>query len=641
MGSGGRSGSGKGDSLAHRTGLEDSVTITFRYLDSSRYNRFDSSFADFTRRYPIPAQYVYLGNIGNAAKSLVFNPLTKAGWDPGFHSFDIYQLNITDTKFFNTTRPYSELGYLLGSQNEQMIHVLHTQNIKPDWNVALQYRLINALGFFKNQNTNHNSYRINSSYQSPSRRYHLFFVLAHNKIQSAENGGIQSYADLNNLKTYHDRSTLPVNLGNSGTGNVNVFQSTISTGNKYKNFTFFLRQQYDLGKKDSLVTDSTVIRLFYPKLRMEHTLQIASYTYGFTDGTTSTLVTDTQFYRKHYDFLQNPATVLIQDKWNEIVNDFSLYQFPDNKNPQQFIKIGGTLQNLKGTFDTDKRNFYNVYVHGEYRNKTRNQKWDIEANGQLYAAGLNAGNYAAVVSLKRLISRKIGYLQAGFQNVNRTPSFNFNTASSFSFYAMPDFKNENVTRLFASLEQPRYNLRLSGNYYAITNYTYFKDYYHADQSGALFNLLQVSAEKMFSLTRHLKWYAELTVQQKAGAAPVNVPLVYTRSRIGYEGNLGFKNLMIYFGLEGKYHTPYKADGYSPLLGQFYYQNTETIRLKMPELDAYLHFRIKRFTAYVREENLNSVSIRNGFGFTNNNLAAPLYPYPGLLLHVGIFWSFVN
>ncbi|MBE7173115.1 MAG: hypothetical protein INR73_21240 [Williamsia sp.] len=636
---GGGSSSGKADSLAHRTGLEDSLTITYRYLDTTRYSHFDSSYADFSRRYPVPAQYAYLGNVGNAARSLLFNPITKAGWDPGFHAYDIYQFNVPETKFYNTTRPYTELGYVIGSNTEQMIHVLHTQNVTPDWNVALQYRLINSLGLFKNQNTNHSSYRINSSYQSKDRRYHLYFVMLRNKLQSGENGGIRSYADLDSKIYKTNRAGIPVWLGNERDENTNLFNSTFTAGTRYKTFNFSLRQQYDLGKKDSLVKDdTTVIRLFYPKLRIEHSLQVASYGYRFTDQSGTP---DTLFYRKFYDFLQNPARVDIQDKWNEVTNDVSFYQFPDTKNPQQFIKVGGTFQYLQGTFDAGKQNYYNLFVHGEYRNKTRNQKWEIEATGELYGAGYNAGNYEALISLKRLISKKIGYLQAGFQNSNRTPSFVYNTASSFSFYAMPSFNNENITRLFASLEQPLLNLRLTGSYYAITNYTYFSDYYHASQSSPLFNLLQIGAEKVFAFSKHFKLYSQVTVQQKAGSAPVNVPLVYTRNRIGYEGNLGFKSLSIYFGLEGKYHTPYKADGYSPLLGQFFYQDTATIRLKAPELNAYMHFRIRSFTAYIRGENLNTYTLRNGFGDTNNNLAAPLYPYPGFRLHVGIFWSFVN
>jgi len=56
----------------------------------------------------------------------------------------------------------------------------------------------------------------------------------------------------------------------------------------------------------------------------------------------------------------------------------------------------------------------------------------------------------------------------------------------------------------------------------------------------------------------------------------------------------------------------------------------------------VHFRIRSFAAYVRAENLNTAVSREGvFGFYNNNLAAPNYPYQGLMIRVGIYWSFVN
>jgi hypothetical protein len=77
------------------------------------------------------------------------------------------------------------------------------------------------------------------------------------------------------------------------------------------------------------------------------------------------------------------------------------------------------------------------------------------------------------------------------------------------------------------------------------------------------------------------------------------------------------------------------------LGQFFYQNQETVKLEVPDISAFLHFRIRSFTAYIRTENLNTMSFKDGFGFTNNNLAAVGYPYPGLQIRIGIFWSFVN
>ena len=635
-------GGGKGgtkDSLKHRTGLEDSITINFRYLDSSRYLKFDSSINDFSKRFLVPADYFTLGNTGSAAKSFLFSPILKAGWDAGFHAYDVYRIKVEDTRFFSTTRPYTQLGYFLGSKQEQLVQVLHTQNINPNWNFAFQYRLLNSPGTFKNQNASQSSYRLNSSYQSPNRRYHLFFVLINNKIQAAENGGFRNSSDLDLLPENKDRKTIPVYLGSVSPSAVSPFSTSVITGNKYRISNFFVRQQYDLGQKDSIVTDSVVINLFYPRLRIEHSFQLNSYTYQFSDASVG-LYNDTNFYRPFYNFLSMPAKYQLQDKWNEMINDFSLYQFPDSKNPQQFFKVGASIQTLKGQFDGSSSQYQNTWVHAEYRNKTRNQKWDAEAHGELYLAGLNAGDYNAYGSLRRLVSKQLGYLQVGFQNVNRTPSFIFNPSSSFNIANVSGFNKENTTRIFASIEQPERKLKLSGNYFLITNFSYFKDYYHAAQSD-VFNLLQVSAEKEIRLRKHLQWIVELTLQQKAGNGNINVPLLFTRSRIGYLGSLGFKNLQLATGLEIKYNTPYKADGYSPLLGQFYYQDTVTVKLKLPTINAYFHFRVKSFTAYIRAENLNTARTKSGFGFTNNNLAINGYAYPGLIIRFGILWSFVN
>ncbi|MEO7450831.1 MAG: putative porin [Chitinophagaceae bacterium] len=639
-GSASAGGGGNKDSLRHRTGLEDSITINFRYLDSSRYLKFDSSINDFSKKFLIPADYLFLGNTGSAARSFLFSPLMKPGWDAGFHAYDIYRIKQEDTRFFSTTRPYTELGYMIASKQEQLVSVLHTQNINPNWNFSFQYRLLNSPGTFKNQNTSQSGLRLSSYYQSPNRRYHLFFIMISNKIQAAENGGLRSDNDLDILPDNKDRKTIPVFLGSVNPVSVSPFSTTVNTGTKYKFSNIFLRQQYDLGKTDSIQTDSVTIHLFYPKFRMEHSIQVNSYAYQFSDAAVGAY-NDTNFYRPFYNFLSMPATYQLQDKWNEIINDFSLYQFPDTKNSQQFFKLGASLQNLKGQFDGASATYHNTWLHAEYRNKTRNQKWDAEAHGELYLTGLNAGDYGAFGSLRRYVNRQVGFLQLGFQNVNRTPSFIYNNASSFNFSTEPGFKKENTTRIFASIDQPQRKLKLSGSYFLVTNFSYFSDYYHAKQAAAAFTLLQISAEKEFRLRKHLQWILEMTVQQRAGDGPVNVPLVFTRSRIGYIGSLGFKNLQLATGLEIKYNTPYKADGYSPLLGQFYYQDSGTVSLKVPVINAYFHFRVKSFTTYIRVENLNTARSKDGFGFTNNNLSISGYPYPGMQIRVGIFWSFVN
>lgn len=632
---------GAADSLRRRNRHEDSITISFRYLDSTRNYFLDSSIGDFTRRYPVPATHIYLGNTGTATKSLLFSPVMHAGFDPGFHAFDVYKWTLDKVRFFQTTRPYSEINYLLGSRVEQVIEVMHTQNIKPYWNFSFQYRLINSPGYFQNQKTNHNNYLFSSRFQSKNLRYNNYFVLLGNKMEAAENGGIIDTTNILDNPVYKERFNINTYLGGANQFTTNFFSSKINTGNKYHEFTLLLRQQYDLGKKDSIISDSTITPLFYPRLRFEHTLQFDNDKYVFQD-----YVGDSVYYQNNYDTsLRSPTDSVISiDTWQILSNDLSIYQFPDAKNLHQFIKLGVTFQNIRGELATGKKTFFNTAGHAEYRNRSRNQQWDIEANGKLFFTGFNAGDYDAHISLQRLLGKKAGYLRLGFENTSRTPSFIFDGRSSFYYRkTATNLRKENNSHLFASYYLPSFKFRITGHYYLATNYTYLTNFYEVKQEATLFNMLQIALQKTIRIGKRWNWHADIYFQQAVGDAPVNIPVIYTRNRIAYEGNLGFKNLDIAMGAEIRYRSPYKADNYSPVHGRFFYQDSATISNDLPDISGYVHFRIKPFKAFVRVENLNTgrKMPNGGFGFTNNNLVAPGYPLPGLQIRLGIYWSFVN
>ena len=109
-----------------------------------------------------------------------------------------------------------------------------------------------------------------------------------------------------------------------------------------------------------------------------------------------------------------------------------------------------------------------------------------------------------------------------------------------------------------------------------------------------------------------------------------------------DGNAGYSKLRLATGLEFKYRTPYKANQYSPVLGQFFYQDTETVSFKMPDINAYVHFRISSLTGFLSFENLNSFGkVGDYYGFYKHNQSVSGYPYPGLVIRFGVFWGFVN
>lgn len=76
-------GGGAAGNIEKRKSQEDSITITYRYLDTARNYKLDSSLNDFTVEFPIPATHYHLGNTGSATQSYLFSPLMNAGlmWD--------------------------------------------------------------------------------------------------------------------------------------------------------------------------------------------------------------------------------------------------------------------------------------------------------------------------------------------------------------------------------------------------------------------------------------------------------------------------------------------------------------------------------------------------------------------------------
>ncbi len=630
---------GKGDSKTFeaRNDAADSITIYYRKYNQTKTHFLDSSINNFNTRFPLPNYYQDLGNFTTAARSLIFNPLLTTGFGAGFHGFDIYNYNLENTKLFNTTKPFTELAYLLGNSAEQMINVLHTQNKKDNLNFSLEYRFVNAPGTFKNQNASLNNTRFVLQYQSPNKRYHLLTMYIANKNAASENGGLVDVKKLDSL-SLGNPFELQARLGPNNVIRRNPFSTVVYTGNIYKQNSFIVRQQYDLGQKDSIVTDSSVVKLFYPKLRLQHLLSIKKNSYGFND-----FYGDSTNYKNYFGLTIKGNktgyydTITYNDTWDIFSNELSLISFPDKKNAAQYIKASATIESISGNFNeknTDR--FYNIFVGGEYRNRTKNKVWDIEANAQLYLSGYNKGDYNAEVSLQKLINKKTGSLEIGFQNVNRTPEYIFNPLSSFLITNRKDYNKENTAKFWGKYFNSKLNLSLTAEYFVLSNYLYFDSFFTAQQEATLLNVLHIGLEKKIHLAKNINWYTSIQLQQTTANAPINIPTILTNNRFVFEGNF-YRNLFLATGLEVRYISNYKPNGYSPFNGQFYYQNNYALNNK-PDINFFFNFRIKTFKGFLRFENLNSLF---GNGVKKYNFSLEQYPMQSLWMRFGVWWNFVN
>ena len=623
------------DSLQRRDQNADSITLFYKLYNNNEIRKLDSSINDFFVYYPLPYTNYTLGNLGTASKSYLFSTQKKGGFDPGLHAYDAYNYTLAATPFYQTTRPFTELGYLLGGKGEQLIEVKHTQNKTQQLNFSFEYRFSNSPGNVKNQNANLNNMRITAHFQSKRKRYESYFVMLTNKAASSENGGLVKAALLDSL-SLNNPYELETRLGVSGASFRNPFNTTIATGSTYKNNTYLWRQTYDLGQKDSIVKDTVVIHLFYPRLRFQNEVKLESNQFLFEDRAPNELN-----YLQYFNYtIPSGTNVKFADSWNLVTNDFSLISYPQKNNSNQFLQVGSGYTHLATTLSNlQKWTDYDLYGFGVYKNKTRNQLWDLIASGKLYLNGYHAGDYDAQFYLSRILSSKGTYLKLGFQNSNRTPSTNYLGLTQFPINALKGIQKENTIDMLAETGNAAKAFRVSFNYQLINNYNYFASGYQAAVYSSPISYISAVLNNKIKLSKHWNWYNETTVQIVDKSAPINIPLILSRQRLAFEGNF-YKNLNLSTGLEMIYHTEFKADDYMPLTGQFFVQNTYMLGNR-PTANAFLHFMIKRFKGYIRLENLNTLiptsnSLGNTYNFTAKN-----YPGTGTWFRVGIWWNFIN
>jgi len=622
------------DSLQKRDKAEDSIAIYFRLYNSLAIQSMDTSIADFFSKFILPYHIYHLGNLGNASKSYLFNPLQRGGWDAGFRSYEVYNYTLEQTPFYQTTKPYTELGYLLGGKGEQMIELLHTQNKTKQFNYSFAYRFSNAPGNLKNQHANLNNMRVTANYQSKRKRYASYWVMLLNKSASSENGGLVNSNLIDSL-SLNNPYELETRLGISGVSFRNPFNTNIATGTTYKEQNFVWKQTYDLGQKDSVVKDTVTTYLFYPRLRFQNEIKYQSNQFIFDDANPSAVN-----YEKYFNYkLPVGNEVLFQDQWKRFINEFSLVSFPEKTNPNQYLQVGIGYQqlNFKDTFLSWSN--HDIYGLGVYKNKTKNLRWDIQASGKLFLNGYHAGDYEALFSLTSVFNKKGDQVALWLQNSNRTPSFNRLGITAFPILKLSTIDKENIVELGANWNQKSRGLMASFQYKLIQNFQYFGSGFQPLVYDKALSYLRGTVSNQIKLSTYWNWYNELSLQLVDPNAPLHLPVFFTRQRLAFEGNF-FKNLFLSTGLELIYHSTYQPDGYMPLTGQFYLQDQFTTNNR-PTANAFLNFRIKRFKGFIRMEQLNTLlSTSNQLG-TRYQFTAQNYPGTGTWLRVGIWWNFIN
>jgi len=187
--------------------------------------------------------YNYLGNMGSAAQSKNYIAFDKSQTSFVFNQpYAIYFHLPQNQTYYNTKQQFTLLKYSNAgpkNESEQVLKVLHAQNVNSKLNFGLDYDMISSDGRYLNQQVRQNLITVFSSYQGEQYNMHANFNLNRAKFQ--ENGGIDSLKYLGN-DDFSNRKNVPVRLENAK--------------GQVLNTSFYVVNQFRFGKPEKTGTVS-------------------------------------------------------------------------------------------------------------------------------------------------------------------------------------------------------------------------------------------------------------------------------------------------------------------------------------------------------------------------------------------------
>lgn len=205
-------------------------------VNEYRHADMDTTFNDWYTEYPFYKEdidAVYLGTVGSAVQNVNFFKRREFDIFKAYAPYITYSHTPENMPFFNIKSPYTELAYwgtifAFKDKEETNVRFMHTQNITPEWNLAVLFQGWKAAGILEKEATANNSLEITTNYLG--KRYVMNAGFIHHNINREENGGIQDSYMVRD--TTVDAKTIAVNLQNAR--------------NKLSRNTFFINHSYDI-----------------------------------------------------------------------------------------------------------------------------------------------------------------------------------------------------------------------------------------------------------------------------------------------------------------------------------------------------------------------------------------------------------
>ena len=529
---------------------------------------------------------------------------------------------IDDIFDYYVPTPLTDLYFKTVVNQGQQLEALFTSNLSPQFNFSISYKGVRSAGNYVNTLTSSGNFKFTSNYTSKDKAYRLRVHTVFQDHLNEENGGLEAASlqgFIDDEANFQNRGRLEPNLTDA---------ESLLDGKR-----FYIDHDYELiGEKDSTSYYSGRI---YNKAYYEDKY----YQFSQTSA-------DESFLGESY------ISSNLQDKTNleeGMIEAGATY----DHHLLGFYKAGVARHKYNYGYDrliNQNSGVINNRLIGElYQFKAafekRIGKFDVTANGGVNIAGDLAGQF---INGQASYKFKDFDVKAGLAISSRAPDFIFTLHQS-------DYLNYNWQNSFNNIEKQELSFLIDSENYvnAQVTFTTLQDHvYFAQnlvtntnnavtgynalplQASGDITYLKIKLSKDISFLRHFGLDNTLMYQKVTQTDDIiNVPDLTARSTFYYK-NRFFKNaLLLQTGITAKYFTEYHMDGYDPVLGEFYSQNTEELG-GFPMIDIFVNAKIRQTRIFFKLEHANQL-------FANNTdyFSAPRNPYRDFSIRFGMVWNF--
>ena len=539
-----------------------------------------------------------LGNMGLPSYSLIADKpqhtaATFFSWNKLNNRNDL--ITEDDALYFNTQKIYTKVMAAMGQKQEQVLKLVHSQNIKKV-NISMLFNRYSCTGFYLQQQSLTTNLLLSSNYKTDNGRWGYGAYYLFNKLKYQLNGGITSDTLLTN-NLFVDKSLFPINF-TSASARQNLKTSAMSFN------TFFRINNNDSAKVSHYLTYETNYQsnyILYVDGLSDTTSKFKNHLYSY-DNEGSHDSTGTRIFSNSLLY-----------KISSCSNNFMLYGGYKNeaiKYHQHFIDTIGFNHLLKA----------GVVL--------KSNKHMLNATADYVLQGFNANNYEIDANYKYNIKENF-YLSAQAQTQSRLPDFNVLLYNGNRFGWANNFSAVQTQNAMVSITLKKYKFYAGAFVQQQQNQIYFNTDAMPMQYNGSTMITRFFAGKDLRLW-HIHLNNHINYQTTANTSIIRLPNWVTNHQLYYEGKHFKNNLWLQIGFQARYISSFMANAYMPATNQFYLQNDKNYG-NYVFIDFFISAQIKPVKFFVMAQHVNQ-------GFMGGNyILTPNYPMPDRSIKAGLIW----